>query len=193
MPEQPEIVLGFVSQLCAGKDTALAYFQNKHGFYSSSLSDRIREELVRQGKEITRDSLQRVAGEMREKFGPMVLAERTWADVLNHNSKKAIVGSLRGTEEVEFFRKQTPSFHLIFIDADEKIRFERMVARSKATGRKDPVTWEEFNGMMQREQYGDGRNIPATIKMADFTVENNGTLEEFEKKLDELLKQLKVS
>ncbi len=192
MADQPKIILGFVSQLCAGKDTALAYLQEKHGFYSSSLSDRIREEIVRQGKEITRDSLQKVAGEMREKFGPMVLAERTWQNVLDKHPGKATVGSLRGTEEVEFFRKHIPNFRLIFIDTDEKIRFARMVERAKTTGRKDPVIWKEFKEMMGREQYGDGRNIPATIEMADFKIENNGTLEEFEKKLDELLKKLKV-
>lgn len=42
--EKPELVLGFVDFVCAGKGEAISYLVLQKGFYASSTSDRKREE-----------------------------------------------------------------------------------------------------------------------------------------------------
>lgn len=187
MEKQPKLILGFVSKFCAGKGAATSYLTEKHGFYCSSCSDRIREEILKQGKEINRENLQETGGKLRIEFGPAVLAQRTWEHISNSGFEKVVVDSIRGKEEVEFLKK-IPGFYLIALTADQKIRFRRMLSR-KTPG--DPTTWEDFLKAEERDINSDGRNIEACLEMADYKIENNGTLEELHKKLDDLLEEIK--
>jgi len=182
----PKVVLGFVGLPCAGKREAIDYLTKKHGFFYSSTSDRIREEIQSQGKKITRLNLQKIGGELRNKFGPDILARRTWEKILSSGEKKVVIDSIRGKEEVEFFRR-VADFCLVAILADPRKRFERMKKRGREA---DPKTWEEFKKMEARDKTGDGRDVEACIEMADFKVENNGTIEELENRIEKVLKRL---
>lgn len=187
MPKKkPKLILGFVGKLCAGKGVSTTFLVEKHGFYYSSCSDRIREEILKRGQEITRERLQEVGGQLRREFGPAVLAKRTWQDVCRSEAKKAVIDSIRGKEEVEFL-KTIPGFYLLAIEASPKIRFQRMVERGINS---DPITWEEFLKTEDRDKTGDGRNIQACLKMADFKIENNGTIEKLQKKIGKILKKI---
>jgi len=42
--------------------------------------------------------------------------------------------------------------------------------------------------MEARDKTGDGRDVEACIEMADFKVENNGTIEELQKKIEKILR-----
>ncbi|MFH0937046.1 MAG: AAA family ATPase [Candidatus Daviesbacteria bacterium] len=186
MENRPELTLGFVGKICSGKGTTVSYLVENKGFYASSCSDRIREEILRNGQEITRETLQETAGRMRKEFGPDVLAQRTWEHILQNGTQKAIVDSIRGIEEVNFL-KILPKFYLIAIEADQKIRFERILSRGIPG---DPKTWEDFIKAESRDLNKDGRNIEACLQAADFKIENNGTEKELYQKLDRMLANL---
>ncbi|MBI4039765.1 AAA family ATPase [Candidatus Daviesbacteria bacterium] len=182
----PEIILGFVGKLGAGKGEAISYLIKKYDFYSTSLSDRIREEIKRRGQEITRETLQKIGGEMRQSLGPSVLAKLTLENVLVSGAKFAVIDSIRALEEAQFL-KTAPNFHLVAVDADPKIRFQRLVKRAREN---DPITWEGFLKTEKRDNVGDGRNIDACIALADFKINNRGTQQELYSQLDKLLKKL---
>lgn len=181
-----KIVLGFVGKVGAGKGEAIDYLAQKHGFYASSCSDRLREWLKDNNQEVTREKLQSLAGEWRQKFGPAVLAEKTWQNILENGTEKVIIDSIRGLEEVKFL-KTCPGFYLIAVDADPKIRFQRILARQRES---DPKTWEEFNQMEQRDLTGDGRNIEACVKLADFHISNEASVVQLHQQLEKVLLSL---
>ena len=106
------------------------YLVKKHGFFYSSTSDEIREEIRKRGQEITRDSLQHIGGELREKYGPGILAKRAWKRVIESGKNKAVVDSIRAVGEIEFLKKQ-PSFSLVKVVANQRIRFQRMKDRAR--------------------------------------------------------------
>lgn len=182
----PKVVLGFVGKVAVGKGATVDYLVQKHGFYASSCSDRLREWLKDNDQEITREKLQGLAGEWRQKFGPAILAEKTWQKILENGAEKVIIDSIRGLEEVQFL-KAHPGFHLIAVDASPKARFQRILVRQRES---DPKTWEEFNQMEQRDLTGDGRNIEACIKLADFHINNEGTTAELYQELEKVLSSL---
>lgn len=184
---QPKIIIGFVGKLCAGKGFAISYLVEKHGFISSSCSDRIREEIRKNGDEVTRERLQETGGKLRQEFGPSVLAKKTIDDLSQKGVEKAVVDSIRATEEVELL-KTIPNFYLIAVNADTKLRFDRMIARKR--GESDPITFEEFQKTEERDLKGDGRDIEGCINMADFQIQNNGTEEELYQKLEEVLQKI---
>lgn len=186
---KPEIILGLTGMICSGKGEASAYLVSHHGFKSSSFSDRIREELSKRGEEITRDSLQRVGGEMRQEFGPEVLAKRTLEHVLEQGGGRAVVDTIRSVEEANFL-KQNPNFYLVHVDAEDKVRFERIKSRNREN---DPKTWEDFQKAQERDDKAEGRSMRECFKLADFTILNNGKPEDMYEELDKLLQKLDES
>ena len=181
--EKTSIIFGFVGLPCAGKGTAIEYLVKKHSFFYSSTSDEIREEIRQRGQEITRENLQRTAGELRQKHGADIWAKRAWEKVLKSAQGWAVVDAIRAVEEVEFLKRQ-PGFRLVAVLVDPKIRFQRMAERNREG---DPKTWEEFLKMEARDKNAEGRSIDACFQMADFKVENDGTVEELEEQIKKIL------
>ena len=183
MAKNKKIILGFVGLPCAGKGTVIEYLVEKYGFFYTSTSDEIREVIRKRGQKITRDSLQRVAGQQRQKHGPDIWAKKAWEKVKASKSSRAVVDSLRAIEEIEFLKKQ-PGFYLAAVSAKLKIRFQRMKERNREG---DPQTWSEFVKMEERDRHAEGRSIDACLKMADFEIENNGNVEELHQAVNQIV------
>jgi dephospho-CoA kinase len=179
-----KIIIGLTGPMAAGHGIIGDYLKKK-GFFFSSTSDRIREECRRRGKEITRDSLQNTADELRHKFGPEVLAKRTWNIVKKY--PLSVIDSIRNLSEVEFLETK-PNFYLIGVTASRKIRYQRLVARNRES---DPITWREFLAADKKDfksgQGKFGRNINACLGKTDLLLHNNKKVKDLEKKVEEWL------
>jgi len=184
----PKIVFGFIGVPCSGNTTAAERLIKKHGFFYTSTSGEIRDVLKKRGEKVTRDSLQRVGGELRQVKGADVLAKRSWKKIISSRNDKSIIDGIRGIEEVEFLKKQQ-GFYLFNVIADPRIRFKRMKRRNREN---DPVTWVKFLKSEKRDKKSDGRDVQACLKAADFKIENNGTPEEFYRRLERILEEIKA-
>jgi len=109
--KKKKIIIGLTGPIAGGKGVVADYLKEK-GFFYSSTSDRVREELRRRKIEIIREGLQKVADELRKKFGPEVLASRTYKKIINQKIPFGIIDSIRGEAEVDFL-KEKPNFYLI--------------------------------------------------------------------------------
>lgn len=179
-----KIIIGLTGPMAGGKGIVAEYLKKKK-FYYSSTSERVREECRRRGREITRDSLQNTADELRRKFGPEVLARRTWKMVEKY--PLAVIDSIRGIAEVDFL-KTKPNFYLIGVTASKKSRYQRLVARSRES---DPITWKKFLAADKKDfksgQGKFGRNITACLKKTDLLLHNNQKVKDLEKKVEQWL------
>jgi len=185
-----KIIIGLTGPIAGGKGIVADFLKEKNFFYSST-SDRIREELKKRKKEITRENLQIVADDLRKKFGPKVLAKRTWDKVIKQKNNFCVIDSIRGEAEVDFL-KTKPNFYLIGITAPRKLRFQRVKERNRE---KDPITYKSFletdKADFKSGQGKFGRNIKKCLKKADLLLKNTGTLRELEKKINNYLKNIK--
>jgi len=179
-----KIIIGLTGPMAGGKGIVAEYLKKK-GFYYSSTSERVREECRRRGREITRDSLQNTADELRRKFGPEVLAKRTWKMVEKY--PLAVIDSIRGIAEVDFL-KTKPNFYLIGVTASKKSRYQRLVSRNRES---DPITWREFLAADKKDfksgQGNFGRNITACLRKTNLLLHNNKKVKDLEKKVEEWL------
>lgn len=181
-------IIGLVGPMKSGKGEFSKFLRQK-GFAYFSLSDRVREEAKRKKLEPRREVLQDIGDSLRKKFGNDVLAKRTAKIIMKSDAPLVVIDSIRNPGEV-FFLKKTFKAFIVGINASTKIRLKRYLVSAEL----DPKTPEAFFKASERdignEEKGYGQHVGACLKMADYIIENNGTLAEFKKKGTRLLKVL---
>jgi dCMP deaminase len=183
------IIIGLTGRNAGGKTTAGELLSTR-GFSYLSLSDVIREEAKRRGLPEVRESLTALGNELRERHGPGALAELTVARM--QPDRNYAVDSIRHPAEVQALKK-AGSFSLFHIFAPLEARFARSLARARAG---DAQTLQDF--IRQEARAVASRNAASqplleTERLANRTIENNGTLEAFAAQLSTALRELEVS
>jgi dCMP deaminase len=168
------LILGVSGPYGAGKGEAVAFLRER-SFYPLSLSDVIRDELQRRGLAETRERMIETGNALRTAGGPAVLAERLIAQLLP--DRNYVIDSIRHPAEVEALREAANGFRLIWIDADEATRLERLCSRGRGG---DPVTLDALRSLEGRELRSDdpaAQQLLAVQQRADFQLRNDGDLE----------------
>jgi dCMP deaminase len=180
------MLIGLTGRNAAGKGEVAKYLQTK-SFYYYSLSDAIRDELRARKLEVSRESLIQIGNELRQRFGPSILADRIVE--LTRPDRNYIIDSIRNPAEVVTLRKACREFKLIRVDAPLQTRFERTVARRREN---DPITLEAFVALETREASGDpmSQNLDEVEKLADEVLVNDSSLEELRPKIDVMVSRL---
>jgi len=187
-----KIVIGLVGPIAAGKSTTVEILKKK-GFASYSLSDRIREEIQNRNLEITRETLNQVSNDLRETVGADVLAQKTSELIDKENSEKIVIDSIRNPQEINFLKNHFRMYVIGLIAPQEK-RFDFFANRG--TNVAGITTWEEFKALddMELSQSGEYKQqVQACLDLADIVIENTGSVEELEVKLEEILKNLGIN
>jgi dCMP deaminase len=167
------LILGVAGTNGAGKGEVVSYLTAR-SFYALSLSDVLREELRARGEPESRERLIALGNELREKGGPAALADRLVAKLAG--DRNYVIDSIRHPAEVEALRRTGRGFKLLWVDADPKLRFERLRARGRSG---DPTTLEKLLELEGRERGGAGPNaqqLDAIEQLADFRLRNEGAL-----------------
>lgn len=170
------MIIGLTGKNGAGKG-AVADFLKASGFIYYSLSDVIREEMKKKGQKITRENLIKMGKNLRDHGGPSVLADKIIEKL--DIDKNYIIDSIRNPAEVKML-KSRKDFYLLNVDADQKLRFERIKARGREN---DPQDFKKFVMLEKKELESDDPNaqqLIATSKLSDVTIENNDSIEKLE-------------
>jgi len=180
------MLIGLTGRNAAGKGEVAKYLQTK-SFYYYSLSDAIRDEVRARKLNVSREVLIQVGNELRQRFGPSVLADRIVE--LTQPDRNYVIDSMRNPAEVAALRRACKDFKLIRVDAPLQSRFERTVARRREN---DPVTFEAFVALDNREASGDAtsQNLAEVELLADEVLVNDASLEELRPKIDVLVGRL---
>jgi dephospho-CoA kinase len=185
-------ILGITGTFGAGKGTVVEYLQAK-GFVHFSSSGFITEEVVRRGMPVNRDSMTVAANDLRAQHSPSYIVEQLY-DRAVAQGQNAIIESIRTVGEAEALRtsaaRDGARAWLIAVDADIKVRYGRIQVRASE---KDHVSFETFEEKERGEMNSADptkQNISGVMALADFTIQNNGTLKELQEQVDEILKSI---
>ena len=180
-------IIGITGTLGAGKGTVVEYLcRAPHNFEHYSARRLLNGIIAKQGLEPGRDSMRKVANELRQERGPAAVIEALFEEAVAAG-KDAIIESVRTEGEVVALRKSGKPFVLLAVDADQKIRYERAVGRGSST---DKVTFEEFceqESVEMASQLPHEQNLSRCMELADVRLTNDGTVEEFQAKIDVFL------
>jgi dephospho-CoA kinase len=181
-----KIVIGIVGEIAAGKGTAAEYLKNKYNGIIFKFSTVMRDVLDRLYLPQTRENLQAVSLALRQTFGQDLFAKTMARDAAASTSPLTIIDGIRRPSDISELSK-LDIFHLITITADEKTRFERIRERKENLNDAEK-TWEQF----QKEAAADAEMTIRTIApLAEFTIDNNGSVEDLRYKLDAIIAKIK--
>lgn len=129
------------------------------------------QEIEKREMPVNRDSMVVVANDLRAKYSPSYIVEQLYEQA-KLSKKNAIIESLRAVGEVETL-KGKENFTFFAIDADPKIRYERVVLRGSET---DKISYDEFISNEQREMENENpnkQNVAKCMQLADHVFTNN--------------------
>lgn len=184
-----KIIIGLTGTKASGKGEIIKYLKSI-GFVDLSLSDIVRQEAKKRNLEITTPNLQDIGDELRKKGGTGILAkiisEKLETDY--KNKSKIVIDSIRNPGEIKYFiKKFKKTFHLIGVDADEKIRLKRYLNREGVTKKEFEKDNNRDIGKWQRKT---GQQVEKCLNKAEIIIKNNGSLANLKKELHLILKNL---
>lgn len=176
------MIVGLTGRNAAGKGVVAEYLKSK-GFYYHSLSDVIRKEISSRGQEPSRQRMIAVGNEMRQRHGPSHLAQVILQSL--EPDKNYVIDSIRNTSEINALR-QHGNFTLLSIEADPRVRFERLQARARPGDPPDFVTFAELE-KREESQDAEKQQLIECEKAADYHILNNGSLKDLRESVSRIL------
>lgn len=191
--KHPHIIIGITGTNGSGKGTVVEILRKKKHFHYFSVRGFITPLIEKRGWTVDRPHMQKISDELRKNYGPSYITDQ----LINQAFKKgdtAIIESFRAIGEVVSARKIAQNLHakfiLLAVHSETSNRYERIQKRGSST---DKISFDVFvqHDKMEADLKEEHRaNIHTCVKMADYTLENNGSMEELETKVDEFLKTI---
>lgn len=185
------LLLGITGTLGAGKGSVVDVLQKKHEAMHFSVRSYLTEVIIERGMPVNRDSMRIVANGLRADNSPSFIVEQMYVkakEATAENGKCAIIESVRTPGEVDALQKVGgKNFFLVAVDADPALRYSRVTGRGSAT---DSVSFEKFIADEQAEMNNtdpNKQNLSVCMARADFTLNNDGSFEELELKIEKML------
>ncbi len=182
MPSKKSVI-GIVGMPGAGKSVASETAKNL-SCEMVIMGDIIREEVRSMGLKPTPEIVGKTMLEIRAKEGLNAVAKRCVSKIMSSHGRCVVIDGIRSLDEVVEFRKSFTSFILIAIQASSQIRFERLYKRRRSD---DPHDWAVF---LERDERELRVGVEKVMKIADYTITNEGSLQEFKENVANLLKKV---
>ncbi len=177
-------VIGVVGLNGSGKDEVVKYLNARYGVPLISIGDIVREIASQENIEPTRDNLDEITRRYFEQFGKGYFLKLVVEKIRHNQWKFAGVSGIRSPEDVRIMREAFPEeFILVHVYiTDNTIRYERMRQRGS---KRDGMTFTDF--LNQDKVSEEIFQINEAIDMADYSIPNNGTLEDLHRQIDRLV------
>ncbi|MFW5865920.1 MAG: AAA family ATPase [Nanoarchaeota archaeon] len=182
------LIVGITGTLGAGKGT-VAEFLMKKGFKHYSVRDFLSEKIRERNLPDNRDSLVKVANELRKQHGPSYIAEVLF-ERARRQGGDAIIESIRTEGEVKSLQ-ENGNFYLFAVDANPELRYERIKQRKTST---DMISYDKFIEQENREMTSTDptkQNLKRCRELADFTLKNEGSIEDLHQQVEEILHEIR--
>lgn len=173
-------LIAVVGMAGSGKSIATDYLQNNGWtkiYFGGAVYDRMRKE----GIEITPESQKEYRENIRKQYGMGAVAEILKFDIENaYKENNTVLDGLYSWDEYLILKEKFPSLKLICIVCDKAIRYERIGKRQDRPFNHDEIIIRDVSEIENLAKGGP-------IGYADYYIFNNGNLEEYEKRLIEIL------
>jgi dephospho-CoA kinase len=186
MNEKKDRIISVVGLCGSGKSVISEYIQNK-GYEKVYFGGIVIDEVMKRGLPIIEENEKQVREELRKQYGmaAMAILSRGKIEDLLMNGKKVLIDGLYSMSEYKVLNETFPDMSTIAVFTPKKLRYERLSKRKTR-----PLSPEQA----EKRDYAEVENIEkgGPIALADFTLVNDGTKEELQIKIEEILNKLTI-
>ncbi len=177
-----KIIIGLVGEIASGKGLIVQYLKEKYKATSYRFSEPLRDILNRLYLPINRKNMQTMSQILRENYSQNILAKIMAMDAKKDNNGMVVIDGIRRMADIEYL-KEIPEFKLVYVTADMKIRYDRIINRAENSDDNNK-TFEQF----EREHEAEPElKIAKVGQIAEFKIDNSGTKEELYAQVDKIM------
>ena len=181
--------IGLTGRMASGKGEAIRILAH-YGFHAVSLSDIVRAEAKKAGREISRIQMQDIGDRLRRQEGAGVLGRRIREKIEASPVTRWVIDGIRNPAEIAEL-KRLACFYLVGIEADIPVILKRLQNRGRET---DRLETKKLLMALEREwgigEPDDGQQVGPCMALSDILIGNNSTLKTFEKKIKDVLNEI---
>lgn len=179
------MIIAITGPAGSGKDTVADYIAKKLNIPHVSGGDILRDMLTSLGLDPKKSALGPFGTFLRSQYGPDIIFQRVLAQT---NGGQDLVNSgLRSLSEASAVKEK--SGQIVYIDAPETTRHDRIVSRQRA-GEVDAGLLKQLDKQESASRLIVGENLIKVKAMADTIIVNDGSLAELYKELDDFCNRL---
>jgi len=150
------------------------------------MGDIIWEEVKNRNLELNDKNVGAIASQMREEYGKGIWAIKTLEKIKSvENMNFIVIDGIRNVEEIDIFKRYLEGdFVVVAVEASDKTRQKRALTRNREDDSKD------LKKINERDKRELGWGLGRVIASADIVVSNERSIEDFKKKIKEILEKL---
>lgn len=176
-PASHDIVIGLAGPVATGKTTIGRYFETL-GFHYIRYSEIIQREISNKGCPADRDDLRATGASLFRNNYQYALNMKLASSIKQY--PKVVIDGMRRCEDYTFWKEQCfLNFVLIYIDTEYSLRNKRFALRGN-----ESISYESA------VSHPAEMEVPFLGEKADYTIENNGTLEDLYASVQSILYRL---
>jgi len=179
-----KVIIGLAGEISSGKGSVAKYAKEKYNAKIYRFSDIFRNILDTLGLEHSRKNMSDLSLTLRKTFGEDVLDKALTEEIKKSESNVVVVDGVRRIDDIKYLKKM-PKFILVFVETKIGNRYKRIVKRKENPDDQNK-TFEEFRDDSQRNAE---LKISSLKKYADKIINNDGTLEELHKQIDNIFEK----
>lgn len=174
-------IVAIVGMCGSGKSVASEYLENKLNYQKVYFGGVTMRKLKEAGLEVTPENEKMMRNKLRRELGMGAFAKVLLPEIKELAGKgNVVLDGLYSWSEYEILSEEIPELKLIAIVADKSLRYERLTKRDIRA-----LTNEEAKGRDLSEINDIEKAQP--IAYADYYVLNNGTIDEYIERLEEII------
>lgn len=189
-------VVAIVGMCGSGKSEVADRFI-KNGYYYIRIGQITLDEVKRRGLEVKEENERTVREELRKKYGMGAFAILNLPKIDQALGQSNVVadGLYSWSEYKVFKEKYKENFLVVAVYAPPLLRYSRLAERSKRYQEDPKMKYRSFSPVeaLSRD-YAEIENLEkgGPIVMADYLIVNDGTIDDLNKKIDQILEKIKL-
>lgn len=185
---EDKIIIGLVGETGSGKDTVANHIHKKYDITLRRFASPLKKTLRFFVNKASKADHSWLYGVLKERFGEDVLHNALRKEIRTLDRDVICVNGLRMPRDEEFIRS-FPHNAIIYVTADQKLRWKRTVNRGEKAD--DNQSFEDFQAFEASAE--TEKAVPQIGARADYTINNTGTLDDLlndaDKIIDEILEK----
>ena len=179
-----KIIIGLVGETGSGKDTVAHYLKRRYDVQLLRFSLPLKKTLNLFFNKSSKKDQAWLYSTFKKRFGEDVLHQGVRRYVEQHDGLMCVNG-MRMLKDLDFINSFTNSY-IIYVTADQELRWKRVTSRGeKSDDRQSLEDFKAFESTTETE-----KNIPKIGAKADFTVKNDGTMDDLLWQVDDAMKEI---